>query len=457
MATLPITLAASSSLPPAHAPTLAASAFSGELQSLLNLADIPDPGGGPPAPTAEGGASNQGPNAQSNQPDFLPLLISAGLQPAPTAPGEQVPLGLPSKGGKDAKSDPSLLALAAIAFNQPTLATIPLAPPIEGQSSAPTMPARAPATLTESVAAPKLAPPTPELAPADAPVASAKASTDAQGSPPAPSQAQAVVQVTVNQPLSSDAPRPLPPVRNAVVSAVVAKGAASSAKAPADGTVSGAATEGGSSQEFAGNPQGDRTPSQSPSTPDTTTAGAVAAGAPPSVIQAKPTVVGPALSDPQRLDVVRQLVDRIELMAAARPQQGVTIHLQPHGLGDVTIIVKGLGKDIEATFSATNTSVRNALADSRDALTQAVTAKGYNLVGVNIAAHSQSTSGRDRQPAPNQPQPSQAFGNPSNSGAPNGGGAPRGGLLQAAATTTTGTETDAELPAPADNGVDYRI
>src|SRR5579863_7015304 len=125
MAAVTINLAASVSIPPTSQATQSSPGFPAELHALMGATEIPDPGGGPPTPTAEGGASNPGPNAQSNQPDFLPLLAIAELPVnsigVPSAPGS---------GGKSAKStspDPSLMALAAVA-TVPTVPTVPTSP-----------------------------------------------------------------------------------------------------------------------------------------------------------------------------------------------------------------------------------------------------------------------------------------------------------------------------------------
>ena len=503
MATVPINQAASANFVTPQQPAKTSTGFPSELHALMSLADIPDPGGGPPVVTAEGRASIPGPNAQSNQPDFLPLLESAGL---PLQPIGGSPLGgTPTKGAKSTSPDPTLIALSGMVGNGILPTTVGMTEPGPAQvgvvsvttatsGSAPAqaitaqlMPAQAiPAQLVSAEAIPadatlpplipnqatpsqatpvqgataKAAPPlaiSSQTAVAPTPTASAAPGTSQVNPTQPPTQREEMVQVIVDAPAVSRASQPLPAIQNAIVSAVATKDTApTSINVP----IAAAATPDGQWQGASGNPTGDQPSNHQTATPDPTAANVAstlpAAGQSAPVASSSPTAA-PTLSDPQRLDVVRQVADRIELMAAARPQQGVTIHLQPHGLGDVTIVVKGIGKDIEATFSATNSTVRNALADSRDALTEAVTAKGYNLVGVNIAAHSQSMTGRDRQSSANQQQQSQAFGNPSNGGGPNGGNNLRGRGLPSAVSTATGTENDAEHPLIGVEGVDYRI
>jgi len=413
--------------------------FPNELQALMSLADIPDPGGGPPRVTAEGGASNPGPNAQSNQPDFLPLLESAGLPPEPIGAS---PLGsLPAKGTKITSPDPTLIALAGGGIAPIVVSPVESAAAKDAVSSvADGASSVAPAQATSVQTAPQL-------------MATAATGDSAQS----PTQAEEMLQVIVDAPSGSRGPLPPPAIQNAIVSAVAAKENASVA---GEVPITAAGTAEGQSQSSSGSSGGDQPSNQQTATPDPMGASALSALTAPgqsAPVMSSSSVAGPSLLDSQRLDVVRQVADHIELMAAARPQQGVTIHLQPQGLGDVTIVVKGIGKDIEATFSASNPTVRNALADSRDALTQAVTAKGYNLVGVNIAAHSQSMTGRDRQSSPNQQQSSQTFGNSSSGGGPNFSTNSRGGALPSSVLTSTDTEELAELSSIGVEGVDYRI
>ena len=420
------------------------SGFPDELQAVMSLAEIPDPGGGPPPATAEGRASNPGPNAQSNQPDFLPLLDSTGLPLL--SPGGPQSSGTATKGGKGTTTDPTILALAG-AFGA-AMATGVVVPVTTDEPNA----ASTPVTSISIAKLPGLADQTPPD-PAANPV-SLKNSAAPQAST---AQSDELLHVIVDQPTAAQSAHPLPGIQNSAVSAVATKDISSPilTDLPAVTPTSADAQP----QSSFGASTGDHNPNQQQPASEQNSAnmaGQVSIPGQLSVASGMAVPAGPTLSDPQRLDVVRQLADRIELMAASRPQQGVTIHLQPHGLGDVTVVVKGIGKDIEATFSATNTAVRTALADSRDALTQAVTAKGYNLIGVSIAAHSQSMSGRDRQPTPNQQQ-SQSFGNPSSSGGPNGSSNSRGGGSLPSTVSTLGMDDEAELPSTGADGVDYRI
>jgi flagellar hook-length control protein FliK len=112
--------------------------------------------------------------------------------------------------------------------------------------------------------------------------------------------------------------------------------------------------------------------------------------------------MSPPLTGGQQLDMVKQVANHIETLALTKPGQAVTIQLRPEGLGDVTVVVKSLGTGIEATLTASNESVRTALSDNRDALTQAATVKGFNLVSVHVAGQSSTNSNSGSQSAPKQ-------------------------------------------------------
>lgn len=91
--------------------------------------------------------------------------------------------------------------------------------------------------------------------------------------------------------------------------------------------------------------------------------------------------------------VVRQVADRIENMVAARPRDGVTIHLEPRDLGTVTLVVKGLSSALDVQVSASDTRVREGLEASRNDLAQALAPRGIELRDVRIVTSSSSGSG----------------------------------------------------------------
>lgn len=108
-----------------------------------------------------------------------------------------------------------------------------------------------------------------------------------------------------------------------------------------------------------------------------------------------PTAVGHAaaaetVKDVQPLDrattnhVIRQVADRLEALAAARPRNGVTIHLEPFDLGKITMTIKSSGNDVDATIAASNEAVRVALEHSRPQLQQALDQRGISLVNIDV-------------------------------------------------------------------------
>ena len=126
--------------------------------------------------------------------------------------------------------------------------------------------------------------------------------------------------------------------------------------------------------------QKDQTPGQTgQNQPDPNAAAPTIATSPMVQGPSAPTPITAPLDSAQRIDVVKQVANHIETMAVNKSNQEVTIQLRPEGLGDVTVVVKSLGTGIEATLTASNDNVRAALSDNRDALTQAATAKGFNL------------------------------------------------------------------------------
>lgn len=100
--------------------------------------------------------------------------------------------------------------------------------------------------------------------------------------------------------------------------------------------------------------------------------------------------VGPTTVD--RAHVVQQVANQIEVMTAARPKDGVVVHLEPQNLGTVTLVVKTVQQGIDAQIYASNDHVRDALDQSRSELGQALAVKGFNLNSVSVSA-SNSSSG----------------------------------------------------------------
>lgn len=84
-------------------------------------------------------------------------------------------------------------------------------------------------------------------------------------------------------------------------------------------------------------------------------------------------------------EVVRQIVDRIETIAATHRPGGIVIRLNPEDLGTITMAVKSIGDQVEAHIVASDDRVRTALDTSRSQLAQAIEAKGFSLKSVTVA------------------------------------------------------------------------
>ncbi|MBX3118795.1 MAG: flagellar hook-length control protein FliK [Fimbriimonadaceae bacterium] len=95
--------------------------------------------------------------------------------------------------------------------------------------------------------------------------------------------------------------------------------------------------------------------------------------------------------------VIRQVADRLEALAAARPKNGVTIHLEPFDLGKITMTIKSSGHDVDAQISASNEAVRVALESNRPMLQQALDQRGINLVNVDVSGQTLTQDMPQRQ------------------------------------------------------------
>lgn len=101
------------------------------------------------------------------------------------------------------------------------------------------------------------------------------------------------------------------------------------------------------------------------------------------------------------LRVVGQIADRIELLAGARPRNGVTVLLDPKELGAITLNVKTTGGQIEAQIQATDAGVRSALQQNRHMLDHSMQQRGLSLSDMTVSDHS-PRSQEDRQNAPSR-------------------------------------------------------
>lgn len=100
---------------------------------------------------------------------------------------------------------------------------------------------------------------------------------------------------------------------------------------------------------------------------------------------------------PREVDaVIKQVTERIEFMAAARPRDGVTVHLRPADLGNITLVVKSIGSIVNAEILASNDQVRQALENSRPQLQEAMQQRGMQLQQVTFGQPQGQTGNSDQ-------------------------------------------------------------
>ncbi|MCO5295277.1 MAG: flagellar hook-length control protein FliK [Fimbriimonadaceae bacterium] len=112
---------------------------------------------------------------------------------------------------------------------------------------------------------------------------------------------------------------------------------------------------------------------------------------PPGKAAEAASVARPAANDPapiDRVSVVRQIADRLELLTAARPREGVTIRLNPIELGSITLTVRQRGGEVETNVLASHDAVRAALEQSRPQLQHALETRGLNLGSLEVGSQS---------------------------------------------------------------------
>lgn len=104
----------------------------------------------------------------------------------------------------------------------------------------------------------------------------------------------------------------------------------------------------------------------------------------------------PALT-PTEVDlVVKQAADKLQMLATARPRNGVTIHLNPEDFGSITVVVKTVGKMVETQISASDSRVSEALDQHQARLVEAMDSRGFQLHTVTVSQQSgQSNQSQD--------------------------------------------------------------
>jgi flagellar hook-length control protein FliK len=113
----------------------------------------------------------------------------------------------------------------------------------------------------------------------------------------------------------------------------------------------------------------------------------------------KPSTENPLQVEPSReslpesklVEVVRQVSDKVRLLAAARPKSGVTIHLDPEEFGSITVVVRSIGRMVDASLSVSDDRVREALDRHQGRLVEAMDNHGFVLQ--NVLVNSQPSGG----------------------------------------------------------------
>lgn len=101
-----------------------------------------------------------------------------------------------------------------------------------------------------------------------------------------------------------------------------------------------------------------------------------------------------AETEPERLKsgevdlVVKQVADKLHMLAAARPRNGVTIHLNPQDLGSITVVVKSIGRVVDTQLAASDPRVREALDQNQTRLIEAMDSRGFHLQTVTVSQQS---------------------------------------------------------------------
>lgn len=124
-------------------------------------------------------------------------------------------------------------------------------------------------------------------------------------------------------------------------------------------------------------------------TVDPSAVASLTVSAPKAVDSAAPVKGVQPLSNEHRDLVYKQMSDRMELLAATRPKESVTIHLQPPDLGSVTVVLKNVGVKMSAEFFASHDGVRDALKEDAGKLTEQLQSKGVAMTHIAVSQSSQ--------------------------------------------------------------------
>lgn len=116
----------------------------------------------------------------------------------------------------------------------------------------------------------------------------------------------------------------------------------------------------------------------------------------PALEAATPVKATPELALAQRESVIRQVIDRVESLAAGA-RQNVTIHLDPKDFGSITLVVKRSGTEVEAEFYASHDAVRQALETNKNGLQSSLEQRGVQLSSMTVGSELPNSSGRQEQ------------------------------------------------------------
>lgn len=111
--------------------------------------------------------------------------------------------------------------------------------------------------------------------------------------------------------------------------------------------------------------------------------------------ESAPVQASKPIDEPKPIDrtlLTRQLADRIELLAAARPKQGVVVMLQPADLGSITLVLSGDKSDLQAHVYSENSRVREALQQGHPDLVQHLSGRGVNLTHLAVSTENRTSA-----------------------------------------------------------------
>lgn len=139
-------------------------------------------------------------------------------------------------------------------------------------------------------------------------------------------------------------------------------------------------------------PESEPRVSQSPATDTTSQVAVVANPEKPAPNNSVSTIKAAPLEAKEVNQVVKQVADRLQMLAAARPKNGVTVHLSPENFGTVTVVVKAIGRTVDTQLFASEDRVREALDQNQTRLTEAMNSRGFQLQSVSVSQQSNNST-----------------------------------------------------------------